>query len=120
MRQCGALPTVEVQAICYCVAEALTRDTAVTYRLAIFDFDGTLADSADWIFGIFNAVAFYLLTKAFHLIPVAYVNVVNASQTAMAALAGVLYFHEPSTNSLIAGITLMTAGLFLMDRPQRR
>jgi phosphoglycolate phosphatase len=57
MRQCGALPTVEVQAICYCVAEALSRDTAVTYRLAIFDFDGTLADSADWIFGIFNAVA---------------------------------------------------------------
>ena len=70
--------------------------------------------------GIFNAVAFYLLTKAFHLIPVAYVNVVNASQTALAAIAGVVYFHEPSTNSLIAGITLMTAGLFLMDRPQRR
>jgi phosphoglycolate phosphatase len=27
------------------------------YRLAIFDFDGTLADSAEWIFGIFNSIA---------------------------------------------------------------
>ncbi|MGQ3355060.1 MAG: HAD hydrolase-like protein [Phreatobacter sp.] len=27
------------------------------YRLAIFDFDGTLADSADWFFGIMNDVA---------------------------------------------------------------
>jgi phosphoglycolate phosphatase len=27
------------------------------YRLAIFDFDGTLADSADWFFGVMNAVA---------------------------------------------------------------
>ncbi|AVO47492.1 HAD hydrolase-like protein [Phreatobacter cathodiphilus] len=27
------------------------------YRLAIFDFDGTLADSADWVFGIMNDVA---------------------------------------------------------------
>ena len=26
-------------------------------RLAIFDFDGTLADSADWFFGIMNGVA---------------------------------------------------------------
>lgn len=70
--------------------------------------------------GTFNAVAFYLLTKAFHLIPVTYVNVVNASQTAMAALAGVIYFHEPSTSALITGMVLMVAGLFLMDRPQRR
>jgi phosphoglycolate phosphatase len=27
------------------------------YRLAIFDFDGTLADSADWFFGMMNSVA---------------------------------------------------------------
>ena len=27
------------------------------WRLAIFDFDGTLADSADWVFGIMNDVA---------------------------------------------------------------
>lgn len=27
------------------------------YKLAIFDFDGTLADSADWLKGVFNQVA---------------------------------------------------------------
>jgi phosphoglycolate phosphatase len=27
------------------------------WRLAIFDFDGTLADSADWVFGVMNDVA---------------------------------------------------------------
>lgn len=27
------------------------------YRLALFDFDGTLADSLDWFFGIFDQVA---------------------------------------------------------------
>lgn len=27
------------------------------YKLAIFDFDGTLADSASWMFGVFNGLA---------------------------------------------------------------
>ncbi len=30
---------------------------AVAYKLAIFDFDGTLADSGAWFFGVFNEVA---------------------------------------------------------------
>ena len=29
----------------------------MAYKLAIFDFDGTLADSADWLKGVFNQVA---------------------------------------------------------------
>src|SRR3954471_11636397 len=29
----------------------------MTYRLAIFDFDGTLADSGDWLQGILNELA---------------------------------------------------------------
>ncbi|MCE9608182.1 MAG: DMT family transporter [Planctomycetia bacterium] len=95
------------------------------FSVARLGIDGILATSSHdfqvmlWA-GIFNAVAFFLLTKAFHLIPVAYVNVVNASQTALAALAGVFYFHEPSTSALIAGVGLMVAGLFMMDRPRRR
>lgn len=70
--------------------------------------------------GTFNACGFFLLTRALQLIPVAYVNVINASQTAMAALAGVLYFHEPSTTALFAGVGLMTAGILLMDRPRHK
>jgi beta-phosphoglucomutase-like phosphatase (HAD superfamily) len=29
----------------------------VAYKLVIFDFDGTLADSAGWLFGVLNQVA---------------------------------------------------------------
>ena len=32
-------------------------DRAVAYKLVIFDFDGTLADSAGWLFGVLNQVA---------------------------------------------------------------
>ncbi len=28
-----------------------------SYDLAIFDFDGTLADTAEWMFGVLNALA---------------------------------------------------------------
>lgn len=70
--------------------------------------------------GTFNAGGFFLLTRALQLIPVAYVNVINASQTAMAAIAGVLYFHEPSTTALYGGVGLMTTGILLMDRPRHK
>ena len=87
--------------------------------------DGILATTPDdlhtmlWA-GTFNAGGFFLLTRALQLIPVAYVNVVNASQTAMAAIAGVLYFHEPSTTALLGGVGLMVVGILLMDRPRHK
>ena len=70
--------------------------------------------------GACNAVAFLMLTKALHLVPIAYVNVINASQVAMAALAGVAWFDEPSTTYLIAGLGLMVVGLVGMERPKRQ
>lgn len=70
--------------------------------------------------GVFNAGGFFLLTKALHLVPVAYVNVVNASQTAMAALAGILYFDESSTSVLIVGVVLMLVGILLIERPRHQ
>jgi drug/metabolite transporter (DMT)-like permease len=70
--------------------------------------------------GTCNAVAFLMLTKALHIVPIAYVNVINASQVAMAALAGVAWFAEPSTAYLVGGLTLMTVGLVVMERPKRR
>lgn len=69
--------------------------------------------------GLYNAVAFFMLTRALQLIPIAYVNVVNASQTALAAVAGVLFFREPTTFALVAGIGLMIVGIGLY-RPARR
>ena len=72
--------------------------------------------------GVFNLMAFLALARALQLMSVVYVNAVNASQVAMAAVAGVLFFREPLTVALAAGVFLTVLGLLLMprkDRPQR-
>ncbi len=72
--------------------------------------------------GIFNAVAFLALTKSLQLVPVVYVNALNATQATMAALAGVWLFSEPSSMALWSGVALTVAGLMMMQkrRPRRR
>lgn len=64
--------------------------------------------------GVFNALSFWALSKALHLTGVVYVNALNASQSALAALAGVLLFSEAVTGPLIVGATLTALGLLLM------
>jgi drug/metabolite transporter (DMT)-like permease len=66
--------------------------------------------------GLFNAVAFFALIRSLQLAPVVIVNAVNASQSASAAVAGVLLFAEPLTPFLFVGIGLTAVG-FLMLRP---
>ncbi len=67
--------------------------------------------------GLFNLAAFWMLTKSLHLSSVVFVNVLNASQTAMAAIAGLLLFDEPLTPPVAAGIGLTIVGLLIM-RPR--
>jgi drug/metabolite transporter (DMT)-like permease len=69
--------------------------------------------------GVFNAVAFLALTKALQLVPVVYVNALNATQATMGALAGVMIFAEPSSWWLWLGVALTAVGLLLMRRPRR-
>ena len=69
--------------------------------------------------GLCNAIAFVSLTKALQLTGIVHVNGLNASQTAMAALAGILLFHEPVTAALIVGVCLAVVGLLLMVGPRR-
>jgi drug/metabolite transporter (DMT)-like permease len=64
--------------------------------------------------GIFNALAFGALAKALHLTNVMVANGLNASQTAMAALAGIVFFDEAITWTLIVGVLLTMLGLILM------
>lgn len=64
--------------------------------------------------GTFNFVAFWALTKALQLTPVVYVNALNVSQAGLAAVAGVLIFHEAPSLSLLLGILLTAVGLSLM------
>jgi drug/metabolite transporter (DMT)-like permease len=69
--------------------------------------------------GFWNAVAFVMLTKALQLTSVVYVNALNASQVAMAGLAGIFVFQERLTLPLILGVLLTATGLVLMRKPRR-
>ena len=64
--------------------------------------------------GVFNAIEFASLTAAIHMVGLVYVNGLNASQTAMAAFAGVLLFDEAITVWLIIGIALTAIGLMMI------
>ncbi|MBN2580141.1 MAG: DMT family transporter [Pirellulales bacterium] len=68
--------------------------------------------------GIFNLLGFLCLTKGLQLTPVVHANVLNASQVAMAAVAGILFFREAFPLSLTAGVILTIVGILLIDRPK--
>ncbi len=66
--------------------------------------------------GLFNAVAFLALTRSLQLVPVVYVNALNATQATMAAVTGVLLFAERSSGALWYGVGLTVIGLILMQK----
>lgn len=66
--------------------------------------------------GTFNAFAFFSLTYALKLANITLVNVVNASQNAMCAVAAVIVFSEPVTLPLVVGVLLSMIGLAALDR----
>jgi drug/metabolite transporter (DMT)-like permease len=68
--------------------------------------------------GVCNATAFICLTKALQLLSVVHVNAISASQSAMAAVAGVLIFSEPLRATMVMGVLLTVAGLSLMQSGQ--
>lgn len=80
------------------------------------------ADSQWMMFtgGAVNAVAFFAVTAALRRMPVVRVNLVNASQVAMAALGGVLLFREPPTIWLGVGTGLTMAGLVVLGLSDSR
>ena len=62
--------------------------------------------------GIINAISFLALTKAYQATTVTYVAIMNACQTAMAALVGALLFGEKWTTSLTIGLVLTARWAF--------
>ncbi len=64
--------------------------------------------------GICNFVAFLSLVRALQLTTLIYVNALNASQVAMAALAGFYWFAEPASPALMLGVGLTVGGLLFM------
>ncbi|MBX9791499.1 MAG: DMT family transporter [Pirellulales bacterium] len=61
--------------------------------------------------GIINAGAFFALGKSLKHTSVSRSNMLNASQVAMAAIAGVALFDEPADVPLALGVALTLAGL---------
>jgi len=69
-----------------------------------------------------NTLAFLALTKSLQLTSVVYVNALNATQAALAALAGVLIFREAFSPWLVQGVLLTILGLAILtgSRPTLR
>lgn len=67
--------------------------------------------------GTFNLVAFLAITKGLQLTTVVHANVLNASQVAMGAVAGIILFHESLNQWMILGVCLTVVGAILIGRP---
>jgi DME family drug/metabolite transporter len=67
--------------------------------------------------GICNLIAFLALVRGLQLTTALHVNMINAGQVALAAVAGVLYFEETGNLWLVLGISLMVVGIFAFGSP---
>lgn len=65
--------------------------------------------------GTCNAVAFFSLGYALQRISVLHVNILNASQVAMAAVAGVMIFGEQPSTAMYVGCGLTALGMILIQ-----
>ena len=61
--------------------------------------------------GAANLIAFAALVKGLGTTSLAYMNLLNASQVALGALAGIFWFMEPSNGFIITGIILTIAAI---------
>lgn len=96
--------------------------SAAFLRLGMETIATTQADQW-WIMiaaGILNFTAFVALSYALKVLPIIAVNLINASQVAMAAIAGVFIFAEPVTQSLVAGVFLTFLGLLILATGRKR
>ncbi len=76
----------------------------------------TPPDRLAWMLasGVFNLLGFLLITKGLQLTTLVHANVINASQVALAAVAGILFFQEPNNVGIVVGIVLTIVGIFYL------
>jgi drug/metabolite transporter (DMT)-like permease len=89
------------------------------YRVGV---DGLLATSPQawkWLLsaGFFNLIGFFGFAKGLQLTSVIHASVLNASQVAMSAIVGMVYFQEPRNPWLFLGVCMTLLGIMLIDRP---
>lgn len=85
-------------------------------RIGLEGMAATPADRLVWMLasGVFNLLGFLLITKGLQLTTLVHANVINASQVALAAVAGILFFQEPNNVGIVAGIVLTIVGIFYL------
>ncbi len=66
--------------------------------------------------GFFNLVAYLALARGLQTTAVIRVNLINASQVAMCAVAGLLLFGEPPSWFLVLGVGITILGMTFMER----
>jgi len=101
------------------VMAVLTLGPLCVARLGTEQLLSTTGPQLAWMYaaGILNLIAFVAITKGLQLTTVVHVNVLNASQVAMAAVAGLVCFGEPVTAWLIAGVSATIVGVMIYRPP---
>ena len=85
-------------------------------RIGLEGMAATPPDRLAWMLasGVFNLLGFLLITKGLQLTTLVHANVINASQVALAAVAGIVFFQEPNNAGIVAGIVLTIVGIFYL------
>jgi drug/metabolite transporter, DME family len=98
----------------------ITLGPLSAWRLGADRLLATTPEQAAWMLaaGTLNLIAFLAIAKGLQLTTVVHANVLNASQVAMAAVAGLLFFSEPLTVWLALGTLLTIIGVATIDRPE--
>lgn len=92
------------------------------WRLGLPELQATTLMAWVWMLsaGTFNLLGFLAITKGLQLTTVVHANMLNATQVAMGALAGLVGFGEPVTVWLVLGVGLTVVGVALIDRPDNQ
>jgi drug/metabolite transporter (DMT)-like permease len=90
------------------------------HQLGVEELLQTPPEQYAWMYaaGFFNLLGFVAITKGLQLTTVVHANVLNASQVALAAMAGIMLFNEPRNPWLMLGVGLTALGVVLIDRPR--
>jgi drug/metabolite transporter (DMT)-like permease len=89
------------------------------WRLGSAGLIDTRPDQWTWMLaaGACNLAAFLAITKGLQLTTLVHANVLNASQVAMGAIAGIRLFDESWNVWLLAGVLLTIVGVILVGQP---
>ncbi len=110
--------TVSATTFCVAMVGLFSLTPLTIYRIGVTEMIHT--GRADFgmmlLAGVFNLFAFLALTRALQITTLVYVNALNASQVAMASVAGIVLFQEQASPALALGVSLTVIGLLIMPR----